>query len=182
MKITFYTRGVEIDDQMRLKIKEKFDRLNRYFVKIEKYDSEDSLETDIHIDFQRGIYNVKVILDLDGQEIVIKDSANNLMDAINSVVDSMEIKLSKYKDKIVTGHRHRIRVVELQENEENDTNKEVDIIRKRLEVPVISEKKAINAMLNDKSLSYLIFYNRDTDKINLLTKSDQGLILTELVI
>ncbi|MCS7243802.1 MAG: ribosome-associated translation inhibitor RaiA [Candidatus Calescibacterium sp.] len=181
MKITFYTRGVELDDQMRLKIKEKFDRLNRYFSKIEKYQDDDTLTIDIHIDYQRGIYNVKIILDLDGNELVIKDSANNLMDAINSVIDSIEIKLSKYKDKVVSGHRHRIKLMDAQGNEVNSTQ-EVDIIRKRIEVPVISEKKAINALLQDKSLYYLVFYNRDTDKINLLTKTEQGFVLTELVI
>ncbi|MEN3014983.1 MAG: ribosome-associated translation inhibitor RaiA [bacterium] len=181
MKITFYTRGVEIDDQTRLRIKEKFDRLNRYFSKIEKYQTEDTLKIDIHVDYQKGMYNVKIILDLDGQELVIKDSANSLMDAINSVVDSMEIKLSKYKDKVVTGHRHRIRVVDNQENEETQT-KEVDIIRKRIEVPVISERKAINALLQDRSISYFVFYNRDTDKINLISRTENGLILTELVI
>ncbi|MCS6956109.1 MAG: ribosome-associated translation inhibitor RaiA [Candidatus Calescibacterium sp.] len=181
MKITFYTRGVELDDQMRLKIKEKFDRLNRYFSKIEKYQDDDTLTIDIHIDYQRGIYNVKIILDIDGHELVIKDSANNLMDAINSVIDSIEIKLSKYKDKVVTGHRHRIKLIDSQGNEVNSAQ-EVDIIRKRIEVPVISEKKAINALLQDKSLYYLVFYNRDTDKINLLTKTEQGFVLTELVI
>ncbi|MCS7165152.1 MAG: HPF/RaiA family ribosome-associated protein [Candidatus Calescibacterium sp.] len=181
MKITFYTRGVDLDDQMRLKIKEKFDRLNRYFSKIEKYQNEDTLTIDIHIDYQKGIYNVKIILDLDGQEVVIKDSANNLMDVINSVIDSMEIRLSKYKDKVITGHRHRIRLVETSENQE-PTHHEVDIIRKRLEVPVISERKAINALLQDNSLYYLVFYNRDTDKINLLTRTESGLVLTELVI
>jgi len=181
MKITFYTRGVEIDDQTRLKIKEKFDRLNRYFAKLEKYQDDDTITIDIHVDYQRGIYNVKIIFDLDGQELIIKDSANNLMDSINSVIDSMEIKLSKYKDKVVTGHRHKIRLMEIQE-EQNINNQEIEVIRKRVEVPVISEKKAINAFMQDKSLSYLIFYNRDTDKINLLTKTEQGFILTELVI
>ncbi|MFN3477896.1 MAG: HPF/RaiA family ribosome-associated protein [bacterium] len=180
MRITFYTRGIEIDDQTRIKIKEKFDRLNRYFSKLEKFQNEDTFTIDIHIDYQRGMYFVKIILFLDGQEVVIRDSANNLMDVINSCVDSLEIKLSKYKDKVVTGHRHKVRLIEFEE--QNQKNQEIEIIRKRIELPVISERKAISAFLQEKSLNYFVFYNRDTDKINLLTKNEQGFVLTELVI
>jgi len=181
MKITFYAKGIDIDDQMRIKIKEKFERLNRYFSKIEKYNSDDTLTIDIHIDYQKGLYNVKTILNFDGQEIVVKDNANNLIDVINSIVDTLEVKLSKHRDKIITGHRHRIRVSSIEENSQNN-NQEIDIFRKRLELPVISERKAISFLMEDKESNYIVFYNRDTDKINILSKSPEGLVLTELII
>jgi len=181
MKITFYTRGIELDDQMRIKIKEKFDRLNRYFKKLEKYSYDDTLNIDIHIDFQKGLYNVKTILNLDGQDIVVKDNANNLLDVINSIIDTLEVKLSRYRDKVITGHRHKIRITSLEENNQTN-NQEVDIVRKRLELPVISEKKAISFLLQDKDSSFLVFYNRDTDKINILSRSEEGFVLTELVL
>jgi len=187
MKIIFYSRGINLDDNIRKNITQKFERLDRYFSKIEKYsNNEDSVYLDLHIDYQRGFYNLKAILNLDGEEIVIKDSANDLNDVINSIVDSLEVKLSKYKDKIIVGSRHKIKLNQIESKESIESNiktKEIEVIRKRLSVPVISENKAINSLLADNELKYMIFYNRDTDKLSLIEKIDNNTVaIAEIII
>ncbi|MGC8733606.1 MAG: HPF/RaiA family ribosome-associated protein [bacterium] len=193
MKIIFYSKGINLDDNIRKTISQKFERLDRYFSKIEKFaNNEDSVYLDLYIDYQKGFYNVKAILNLDGEEIVIKDNTNELIDVINSIVDSLEVKLSKYKDKVIVGSRHKMKLshLESRENIENFENigtnlktKEIDVIRKRLSVPVISENKAINSILSDDELKYMVFYNRDTDKLSLIEKIDSNTIsISEIVI
>jgi ribosomal subunit interface protein len=187
MKIIFYSRGINLDDNIRKNISQKFERLDRYFSKIEKYsNNEDSIYLDLYIDYQRGFYNIKSILNLDGEEIVIKDNANDLGDVINSIVDSLEVKLSKYKDKVIVGSRHKIKLNQIDSKENMESNikiSEIEIIRKRLSVPVISENKAINSLLADNELKYMIFYNRDTDKLSLIEKIDNnGVAISEIII
>ena len=190
MKIIFYSKGINIDDNIRKGISQKFERLDRYFSKIEKFvNNEDSVYIDLYIDYQKGFYNVKAILNLDGEEIVIKDNANELNDVINAIVDSLEVKLSRYKDKVIVGSRHKVRVSEIESRDNLETNisnlksKEIEIIRKRLSVPVISENKAINSLLSDSNLRYMIFYNRDTDKLSLIEKlEDNSVAISEIII
>ena len=190
MKIIFYSRGINLDDHIRKNISQKFERLDRYFSKIEKYsNNEDSIYLDLYIDYQRGFYNIKAILNFDGEEIVIKDSANDLNDVINSIVDSLEIKLSKYKDKVIVGSRHKIKLNQVGSKESTEISlnsiktKEIEIIRRRLSVPVISENKAINSLLSDNELKYMIFYNRDTDKLSLIEKIDNNTVaIAEIII
>lgn len=115
MKIIFYSKGINLDDSIRKNISQKFERLDRYFSKIEKFvNNEDSVYLDLYIDYQKGFYNIKAILNLDGEEIVIKDNANDLYDVINSIVDSLEVKLSKYKDKVIVGSRHKMKLGQLE--------------------------------------------------------------------
>jgi ribosomal subunit interface protein len=190
MKIIFYSRGINLDDHIRKNISQKFERLDRYFSKIEKYsNNEDSIYLDLYIDYQRGFYNIKAILNFDGEEIVIKDSANDLNDVINSIVDSLEVKLSKYKDKVIVGSRHKIKLNQIESKESTEISlssiktKEIEIIRRRLSVPVISENKAINFLLSDNELKYMIFYNRDTDKLSLIEKIDNNTVaIAEIII
>jgi|GEM_PF-1445990 len=190
MKIIFYSKGINLDDNIKKNISQKFERLDRYFSKIEKFsNNEDSIYLDLYIDYQRGFYNLKAILNLDGEEIVIKDSANDLNDVINSIVDSLEVKLSKYKDKVIVGSRHKIKLNQIgsKENIEmglsNIKISEIEIIRKRLSVPVISENKAINSLLADNELKYMIFYNRDIDKLSLIEKIDNNTVaIAEILI
>jgi ribosomal subunit interface protein len=187
MKIIFYSKGINLDDNIKKNISQKFERLDRYFSKIEKFsNNEDSIYLDLYIDYQRGFYNIKAILNLDGEEIVIKDSANDLNDVINSIVDSLEVKLSKYKDKVIVGSRHKIKLNQIGSKENMESNikiSEIEIIRKRLSVPVISENKAINSFLVDNELKYMIFYNRDTDKLSLIEKVDNNTVsIAEIII
>ncbi len=187
MRIIFYSRGINLDDNIRKNITQKFERLDRYFSKIEKYsNNEDSVYLDLYIDYQKGFYNIKAILNLDGEEIVIKDSENDLNDVINSIVDSLEVKLSKYKDKVILGSRHKIKLNQMESKENMESNikiNEIEIIRKRLSVPVISENKAINSLLADNELKYMIFYNRDTDKLSLIEKVDNNTVsISEIII
>jgi len=187
MKIIFYSRGINLNDNIRKNISQKFERLDRYFSKIEKYsNNEDSIYLDLYIDYQRGFYNIKAILNLDGEEIVIKDNANDLSDVINSIVDSLEVKLSKYKDKVIVGSRHKIKLNQIESKENMESNikiSEIEIIRKRLSVPVISENKAINSLLADNELKYMVFYNRDTDKLSLIEKIDNNSVaISEIII
>jgi ribosomal subunit interface protein len=187
MRIIFYSRGINLDDNIRKNITQKFERLDRYFSKIEKYsNNEDSIYLDLYIDYQRGFYNIKAILNLDGEEIVIKDRENDLNDVINSIVDSLEVKLSKYKDKVIVGSRHKIKLNQIESKENTESNikiSEIEIIRKRLSVPVISENKAINSLLADNELKYMIFYNRDTDKLSLIEKVDNNTVtISEIII
>jgi ribosomal subunit interface protein len=187
MRIIFYSRGINLDDNIRKNITQKFERLDRYFSKIEKYsNNEDSVYLDLYIDYQRGFYNIKAILNLDGEEIVIKDRENDLNDVINSIVDSLEVKLSKYKDKVIVGSRHKIKLNQIETKENTESNikiSEIEIIRKRLSVPVISENKAINSLLADNELKYMIFYNRDTDKLSLIEKVDNNTVtISEIII
>ncbi len=187
MKIIFYSKGINLDDNIRKNISQKFERLDRYFSKIEKYsNNEDSIYLDLYIDYQKGFYNIKAILNLDGEEIVIKDNANDLSDVINSIVDSLEVKLSKYKDKVIVGSRHKIKLNQIESKENTESNikiSEIEIIRRRLSVPVISENKAINSLLSDNELKYMVFYNRDTDKLSLIEKIDNNTVaIAEIII
>lgn len=187
MKIIFYSKGINLDDNIRKNISQKFERLERYFSKIEKYsNNEDSIYLDLYIDYQKGFYNIKAILNLDGEEIVIKDNANDLTDVINSIVDSLEVKLSKYKDKVIVGSRHKIKLDQIDSKENKESNikiSEIEIIRRRLSVPVISENKAINSLLSDNELKYMVFYNRDTDKLSLIEKIDNNTVaIAEIII
>jgi ribosomal subunit interface protein len=187
MKIIFYSKGINLDDNIRKNISQKFERLDRYFSKIEKYaNNEDSIYLDLYIDYQKGFYNIKAILNLDGEEIVIKDNANDLTDVINSIVDSLEVKLSKYKDKVIVGSRHKIKLDQIDSKENKESNikiSEIEIIRRRLSVPVISENKAINSLLSDNELKYMVFYNRDTDKLSLIEKIDNNTVaIAEIII
>ena len=185
MRTVFYTRNVELNDSQRQHIASRFRKLNRYLAHLEKYtDNPDNVVLEIHIDKQRNMYDVKVRFNLYGNEIIMRDGAPNLMDAINSLVDALWVKLARYKDKYVSLTRKTISLREMglpeQSNQVSTAN--VEVIHRRYNVPILSEDRAIRIMLRDNELKYLVFYNRDADKMCIIERlGDNTLAIAELV-
>lgn len=183
MKVEYNVRNMEITENFKRIVEKKVKRLERYLK------DKENVKLELYMDRQRGRDFIKALLFVDGQVMIVKDEAPDALDALNSVIDVLEEKLMRRKDKYITITRNQPRLPEkfLEEMErkelvELETPKERkrrELIRKKQIVEALTERQALNLMEDSRS-PVLVFYNRDRDSLNVLYRDEEDrLILFE---
>ncbi|MCB5230910.1 MAG: ribosome-associated translation inhibitor RaiA [Candidatus Cloacimonas sp.] len=168
MQITITARRFELTNAIRDYVEQSCERLGKYF---------------------DHIINIHVILTLENSRNIVEmsmhasrfnlQSESEEMDmylALDTAVDKMEAQIKKLKDK-VTDHQKKSVMKDPNFFHSNlfETSKERNekkmVKTKRVQAEIMSVSDAIDA-LSQKDKPYMIFKNVETDKINVLVKTD----------
>ena len=182
MKVEYKARNIELTDSFKKLVEKKVRRLERYLK------DKENVKLELYMDRQRGIDSIKALLFIDGQVMIVKDDAPDIVDALNSVIDVLEEKLMRRKDKYVTITRNQPRLPEkfleelekreMMEIETSTERKQREVVRKKQIVEALTERQALNLIEESKS-PVLVFYNRDTDNLSVLYRDEDRYILFE---
>ena len=157
MKIEYFARNATIDDQVRRYAEEKLRKLAKFL------DDPEEAEARLTLEHEKHHFVAEVQLSHRHGTLVAKETANQLLDAVNLAVDKVETQAERSRKKHKETPR---RVVETT----------------KLEIkPMSIEEAALE--LEDGHRSFVVFRDMDTDRVSVLYKrrdENYGLIAPEL--
>ena len=187
MKIEYFARNYTVDDGIRRYVEEKLKKLGKFLADPEAAEAKVTLEKEKH----HFVAEVQVN-DRFGA-LVAKDTANQLLDAVNLAVDKVETQAERARKK----HKDRRRRAQRQDT--NGNHWPVEVIAResvapgsgtqpqviettQLQIKPMSIEEAALA-LEDRNLEFIVFRDMDTDRLSVLYKrrdENYGLIAPQL--
>ncbi|MBO8130898.1 MAG: ribosome-associated translation inhibitor RaiA [Candidatus Marinimicrobia bacterium] len=91
MQIEITSRHAEISDRVKEYLKEKVEKLSRYYPNI--------VNCQVVLDRQKEGEMVEVNLHISGKNFITKVTTDNLIKSIDTAIDKIEVQLKKFKEK-----------------------------------------------------------------------------------
>jgi putative sigma-54 modulation protein len=129
------------------------------------------------IDSERFQHKVEVLIHLNHMRLRAAEKADNLTGSIDKVLDKLERQLKKYKDKLQY-HRSRDKEILLSKAAMSETADEGAaaprlITTKRIAPKPMDPNEAMMQLKLSED-SFLVFYNSETDGVNVVYKKTDG--------
>ena len=171
MQVQVRGKGVVITDALRDYASKKVNKLSKHFSALQAATVTQSISGKEH--------RVEVQLDGDGILLRGEDRAEDMYVAIDRVVDKLERRMSKYKDRHKWHHRGahhdhdspRHMPVGVEDEREDDDGKVLR--RKRFAIKPLSEQEAV-AQMELLSHDFFVFENADTNQVSVLYRRADG--------
>lgn len=152
MDITISFRHINADDVLKKYVEEKLSRLQKYV--------EAPLDVHVVLSLERKYrQRVDVVCTLNGVVINAHEVMNDMYAAVDSIVDKLEARLKRYRDKVKRYREERPKVSSLGP-EEDIAN---IIVMKRIDAKPMDPEEAV-MQLRASGNSFIIF--RDTERGN----------------
>ena len=187
MKIEYFARNATIDDQVRRYAEEKLKKLAKFL------DDPEAAEARLTLEHEKHHFVAEVQVSHRHGTLVAKETANQLLDAVNLAVDKVETQAERSRKK----HKERRRRAQRQETNGHHWPEEVIardsvvpgggharrvVETTRLEIkPMSIEEAALE--LEDSDRDFVVFRDMDSDRVSVLYKrrdENYGLIAPEL--
>jgi len=175
MKFNFVGQDVEVTDAIKGYIEKKFRRLDRLFKGLKK----DEIEAHIAIKKERAEYRIEVdiFVGQTGEKIHVWDADPDLYGAVDKVIDEVEKRLVKDKEKVKAERREAKR-------EKMHMKTAPDVVPEVGERPKVEEEELVidkpmdveDAILEleEKGLHFLPFVDLSTGELRILYKKKAG--------
>lgn len=187
MKIEYFARNATIDDQVRRYAEEKLRKLAKFL------DDPEEAEARLTLEHEKHHFVAEVQLNHRHGTLVAKETANQLLDAVNLAVDKVETQAErsrkKHKEKRrraqrhgTNGHHWPEEVIARDSVAAGADGGRRVVETTKLEIkPMSIEEAALE--LEDGHRSFVVFRDMDTDRVSVLYKrrdENYGLIAPEL--
>ena len=185
LDVEIYGRNVEINDRIQDYVEKKISKLDRYLNNIE--------EARVDLSYVQSARNANdrqvAQITISGKGYILRseERSDNIFTSIDAALSKMQRRISRYKGKRFRGRGDGKTVIDLVEEEVSE-----DVIEER-EPAVVRRKHFMLYPMNDGEAieqmellgheSFFIFYNANTNTINVLYKrrdGDYGLIEPEI--
>jgi len=175
MKFNFVGQDLEITDAIKSYIEKKFNRLNRLFKGLK----EDEIEIHVALKKERAEHRVEIDLYIQqtGEKIHVWDADPDLYAAIDKVIDQIEKKLVKDKEKLKAERREA-------QKEKMAMKTAPDLVEVPKERPKVEEEELVidkpmgveDAIfeLEEKNLQFLPFVEISTNELCILYRKKAG--------
>jgi len=184
--IDIYGRDIEITDRIQDYVEKKVSKLDRFLKNIE--------EARVDLSFVKSARNAndrqvaQITIHGRGFLLRVEERADDIFEAIDAASSKMQRRISKYKGKRFRGRGDGQSVSELfDENSTIEVGEEeiqpIIVRRKHFLLHPMDEQEAIDQMELLDHEDFFVFYNSNTNGINILYKrrdGDYGLIETEI--
>ena len=167
MKTNFTFRHAEPQEAARDYAQERLDKLEKYFHR--------PLEANVVITLDKHRYEVEVAIAADGTTLNGKDSAADLLAALDLVADKMEIQAQRHRDRYKRrkGKEFEPPAAGAAETPAG-TGSEPQIIRSdRFQPKPLSVEDAL-ILLRDNGDAFIVFRNASTELVNVLYRRLDG--------
>ncbi len=185
LEVEIYGRNIDINERLQEYVEKKVSKLDRYLNNIE--------EAKVDLSYIKSARNAKdrqvAQITISGKGYILRaeERSDNIFTSIDSALSKMQRRISRYKGKRFRGRGDGKTVVDLVEEalpEEVVEESEAFIVRrKHFMLYPMNEVEAIEQMELLGHESFFIFYNAETNAINVLYKrldGDYGLIEPEI--
>ncbi|MHC1741131.1 MAG: ribosome-associated translation inhibitor RaiA [Anaerolineaceae bacterium] len=172
-KVEITSKNLQLGDQIKDYINKKVSRLERILPEVE--------ETRVDLASSKAIRNRKerdiAQFTLIGKGFTLRseESGSDLMTAIDEAADKMQRQIERFKGKRNRGRGDGISMANIStEPELDEETKSLIVRRKTFTLIPMDENEAIEQMALLSHEDFFIFYNVDTNSINVLYKRRDG--------
>jgi len=171
-KVDIFTKDMDLTEEIREYIQKKTDRLYRYLNNI------DETRVDLsHAKTAREASNRFVAqITLRGRGFILRaeERAEDIRAALDLVLDKIERQVDRYKGKRNRGRTGAVPITEITEEAPTEQPEPLIARRKKFTLVPMDELEAIEQMNLLGHEDFFIFYNADTNSINVLYKRRDG--------
>lgn len=184
MELLIKGKNVEVDKKVQDYIQSKLSKLQRHLPDISEVKVELSGETTKSVDNR---YIAQITINSHGTLLRAEEKAVSLHAAIDEVVDVLNRRIERFKDKLYRSKRRispaRREFAAEQIEEEKEEEKERRIVKvKRFPVKPMTPEEAVDQM-ELLAHDFFLFFNPETNKFSVIYRrgdGDYGLIESEL--
>jgi putative sigma-54 modulation protein len=176
MKISIYSKNLQLTDALREASIKKLRRLDKFF--------QQDIEAKVVLSIEKKIHKVEVTIPFNGRIVRVEEYSDDMYNAIDEAVESLEQQIRKYKTKL-QNKRHSNESIKFENIEplEDDEEEEFKVVKtKRFAIKPMNIEEAILQMDLLKH-NFFVFLNADTDEVNVVYRrkdANYGLIEPEL--
>ncbi|OQY36247.1 MAG: ribosomal subunit interface protein [Anaerolineaceae bacterium 4572_5.1] len=184
-KVEVLGRNMEVTDQIHDYVSGKAEKLDRYLKEIEETRIELAYVESARSAIDRQVAQITVR----GRRLLLRteERADDIYAAFDTALDKMQRQIERYKGKRKRGRGDGRSAAEvagpLPIEDDSEDDEMIVVRRKRFAVYPMNEEEAIEQMNLLGHNNFFIFYNGDTNAINVLYKrrdGDYGLIEPEI--
>ncbi|ACZ18980.1 sigma 54 modulation protein/ribosomal protein S30EA [Thermanaerovibrio acidaminovorans DSM 6589] len=172
MDVRFVARNVELQNSVKDLMEKKLGKLERFFDRI--------LDTQVAVDFKRGMYVVEITSNINGMVMRGEDYAPDLRKAFEKSLKNIERQVKRHKDMLVDRLQLKTKDIsfELETEpfvaEEEKQEGGVNIVKvKRFPVRVMTPEEAALQM-DLLGHSFFLFRDGDTGDLNVVYRRKEG--------
>lgn len=168
-------RNMEVTERLDDYVTRKVSKLDRYLNDIEEARVDLAYAKSARSAADRQVAQ----LTIRGKGYILRseERADDIYAALDSALDKMQRRIERFKGKRNRGRgdgRSAAEVVPMLEEEEEESEQPVIVRRKHFVVSPMDEMEAIEQMSLLGHEDFFVFYNADTDSINVLYKRRDG--------
>ena len=173
MQVVITGRHLEITEQIKTYVEKKMQRLEKYFNHI--------LEAHVILTIEKHRQIAEVNIDANGLKIASQEETTDIFASIDNVVDKLERKLNRYKERI-TRHRKKNRgtkeigflygMIEPEEFEQEIREPQIIKSNRFAVKPMSIDEAAMQLDLSD--LTFLVFMNDKSNEVNVIYHRNDG--------
>ncbi len=176
MKISIYSKNLQLTDSLREASIKKLRRLDKFF--------QQDIEAKVVLSIEKKIHKVEVTIPFNGRIVRVEEYSDDMYNALDEAVESLEQQIRKYKTKL-QDKRHSKESIKFENIEplEAEDDEEFKVVKtKRFAIKPMNIEEAILQMDLLKH-NFFVFLNADTEEVNVVYKrkdANYGLIEPEL--
>jgi putative sigma-54 modulation protein len=173
MQIIITGRHLEITEPIKTYVEKKMEKLEKYFNHI--------LEVHVTLTAEKHRQIAEVNIDANGLKIAMQEETTDILASVDNVVDKLERKLNRYKERI-TKHRKKNRgdkefgflygVIEPEEFDQEQQEPQIIKSSRSTVKPMSLDEAAMQMDLT--SQTFLVFINDKTNELNVIYRRKDG--------
>lgn len=176
MKISIYGKNMQLTDALKEATIKKLNRLDKFFQK--------DIEAKVVLSVEKKYQKVEVTIPFNGRIVRVEEGADDMYNAIDDAVESLEQQIRKFKTKLQNKRQSNesIKFENVEPLEDYDDTDFKVVKTKRFAIKPMSIEEAILQMDLLKH-NFFVFLNADTEEVNVVYKrkdNNYGLIDPEL--
>jgi putative sigma-54 modulation protein len=174
LKIDIYPKNMELTDRITTYVTKKASKLDRFLHDIE--------EARVDLEFQKSMRSpadrqvAQITIHGRGYILRTEERADDIFAAIDMALEKMQRKIERYKGKRVRGRGEGLSATTIAMEDPVLPEEEAPVIARRKSFALVpmDEMEAIEQMKALGHETFFVFYNADTNKINVLYTRRDG--------
>ena len=176
MKISIYSKNMQMTDALREAAIKKLRRLDKFF--------QQDIEAKVVLGVEKKIHKVEVTIPFNGRIVRVEEFSDDMYNALDEAVESLEQQIRKYKSKLQNKRQSNdsIKFENIEPLDDEDEEEFKVVKTKRFAIKPMNIEEAILQMDLLKH-NFFVFLNADTEEVNVVYKrkdENYGLIEPEL--
>jgi len=176
MKISIYAKNIQLTEALKEAAIKKIRRLDKFF--------QQDIEAKVVLSIEKKLHKVEVTIPFNGRIIRVEELSNDMYNAIDEAVESLEQQIRKFKTKL-QNKKHSNDSIKFENIEPLDIQDEQEfkvVKTKRFAIKPMNIEEAILQM-DLLRHNFFVFLHSDTEAVNVVYKRNDenyGLIEPEL--
>ena len=167
MKISIYSKNLQLTDSLREASIKKLRRLDKFF--------QQDIEAKVVLSIEKKIHKVEVTIPFNGRIVRVEEYSDDMYNALDEAVESLEQQIRKHKTKL-QNKRYSSQSIKFENIEPLDYEEEEEfkvVKTKRFAIKPMNIEEAILQMDLLKH-NFFVFLNADTEEVNVVYKRKDG--------